>query len=351
MTSGPPLDSESPDPFGESGIPVSPLTGARFRIGSLRCRVETDPDGYAELFTERYRAELETTDGEDGSSLDRSDRNGIGDELVFELRTARSAGPATTDRLVVERTPVGHRLVTDPVTVELADPEPATGQRRVRVWVNDPDLDRELLSFHFWIVLNRALLLLDRVMLHAAAFVIDGRVVVVCGDNGAGKSTLSIAVGLRGGALLSEDSVLATRRDGAFVVSGVSPQMRVPRPTEDRLLPGRLVDRRISEDGRNKRLVAADQLFISRWGEDLPPDLLVFLRPGDRVHAQSLRPRDTLVALIGNTRHSYRFAATNDIADHLGLVTSFAAAAPAFEVTRSGALDDLDTLVEVLREL
>ena len=266
----------------------------------------------------------------------------------------RSADPhdpvSNTDRLIVERTRDGHRLVTDPVTLEITAADGGqTGAHRFTLTVTDPRLDHELLSFHFWIVVNRALLLLDRVVLHAAAFVVDEQVIVVCGDNGAGKSTLSVAFGLRGAALLAEDSVLASRRDGAFVVSGVSPQMRVPRPTEDRLLPGRLDDRRISEDGRNKRLVTADQLFTCRWGEDLRPDRMVFLRHGDRMEARPISSRDALLRLIDNTRHSYRFARTGDVVDHLDLLSDLAAAVPTFDVMRTDDLEDIDDLMEILR--
>ena len=130
--------------------------------------------------------------------------------------------------------------------------------------------------------------------------------------------------------------------------SGVSQQMRVPRATEDRLLPGQLLDRRISEDGRNKRLVDADQLLDTRWGHDLAPDRIVFLRPGDRVETRPLSRRDALIRLIDNTRHSYRFAASGDISDHLDLVADLAGAVPAFEATRTTDLDDLDRLVELL---
>jgi len=326
------IDRGSPRP--DSTGSATPPGHRQFRIGSLRCRVASDPHGYAELLAERYRANLEPCDDTVGPH-----------DLVFEFRENTDRSPTSTDRLIVEPTADGHRFVADPVTVELIG---RPDHRRLVVTVTNPALDRELLSFHFWIVVNRALLLLDRVMLHAAAFVVNERVIVVCGDNGAGKSTLGVAFGLRGATLLSEDSVIATRRSTAFVVAGVSPQMRVPRPTEDRLLPGRLLDHRITEDGRNKRLVDADQLFDSRWGHDLPPDRIVFLRAADRVATRPLSRRDALLRLIDNTRHSYRFAASGDISDHLDLVTDLAAAVPAFEATRTTDLDDLDDLMELI---
>jgi hypothetical protein len=325
----------TPDPG--SPTVATPRDDRRFRIGSLRCRCESDPHGYLELLTDRYRAFFESRD------------DGL-DDLVFDILEDSSRPVSNTDRLIVERTHEGHRLVSDPVTLEMTAADGGrSATHRFTLTVTDPSLDPEQLGFHFWIIVNRALLLLDRVVLHAAAFVVDERVIVVCGDNGAGKSTLSVAFGLRGAALLSEDSVLASRRDGTFLVSGVSPQMRVPRPTEDRLLPGRLVDLRISEDGRDKRLVLADHLFTSRWGEDLRPDRIVFLRPGDRVDARPMRSRDALLRLIDNTRHSYRFADAVDVADHLDVLSGLAAAVPTFEATRTDDLDDLDDLMEILR--
>ncbi len=324
--------------LGTPGTDAAVRQGRRFRMGSLRCRCVSDPHGYLELLTDRYRSCFETSDdGPDG--------------LLFDFREGASGTATDTDRLIVEQIPDGHRLVTDPVTLELTGlgGGPAN-TRTVTVTVTDTHMDREELSFHFWIIVNRALLLLDRVVLHAAAFVVHERAIVVCGENGAGKSTLSVAFGLRGAAVLSDDSVLATRRNGAFVVSGVSPQMRIPRPTEDRLLPGLLDDLRISEDGRDKRLVVANQFFTSRWGEDVRPDRLVFLRTGDRVDARPLSGRDALLRLIDNTRHSYRFGDAVDVADHLDLLSGLAAAAPAFEVTRTDDLDDLDDVVEILSE-
>jgi hypothetical protein len=323
-----------------AGVERAEPHGRRFRLGSLRCRCESDPHGYLELLTDRYRSLFETSDV------------GI-DDLLFSFRRDTSKVAATTDRLIVEQLADGHRLVTDPVTLELT----GLGGKRTNsglttpsatLTITDLHMDREELSFHFWIIVNRALLLLDRVVLHAAAFVVDDRVIVVCGENGAGKSTLGVGFGLRGAAVLSDDSVLATSRHGTVVVSGMSPQMRVPRPTEDRLLPGRLDDLRISEDGRDKRLVRADQIFTSRWGEDLRPDRLVFLRPGDRVEVRPIGGRDALLRMIDNTRHSYRFGDTRDIADHLGLLSGLAAAVPAFEATRTDDLDDLDQLLELI---
>lgn len=331
-----PVTTNTPSPITPSPAPASP----RFRIGSLRCRVASDPHGYAHLLTDKYRATIELGDDEMNSG-----------ELVFEFCESTQGSHEETDRLTIDRTADGHRFITDPVTVELVNRPEHRGRpahHRLRFTVTDPAFDRELLGFHFWIVVNRALLLLDRVMLHAAAFVVDERVIVLCGHNGAGKSTLSVAFGLRGATLLAEDAVMVERRSSTFVVSGVSPQMRVPRPTEDYLLPGRLLDLRISEDGREKRLVDARQLFRSRWGQDFSPHRIVFLRAGDRLSTRPMSSRDSLLGLIANTRPSYRFGSSDDISDHLDLLAAFAASVPAFEATRTTSLDDLDDLMDRL---
>jgi len=312
----------------------------RFQIGSLRCLVSSDPHGYAEIFTELYRVDHAPAD-------ERSEA----DDLVIEfVESPESPAPASapgeaSGRLLVEQIPGGHRLSTDPVTIELFQ---RGGENRMLVTVTDSSLDRGELSFHFWIMLNRVLLLLDRLLLHAAAFVVDGRVIVVCGDNGAGKSTLSVAFGLRGAMLLSEDSLLVTRRSDQFMVSGLTSQMRIPRETEDHLLPGRVLDQKITEDGRNKRMVDADQFFTTQLGLDLPPDRIVFLRSGNITRVAPLSARDALVRLIDNTRFTYRFADAGDVNDHMNLVADLAMSIPAYEATRDDNLDELDALVDMI---
>ena len=310
----------------------------RFQIGSLRCLVSSDPHGYAETFTELYRVDHAPAD-------ERSEANDLVIEFV-ELPQPLRAPRAASGRLLVEQIPGGHRLSTDPVTIELIQQD---RENRMLVTVTDPSLDRGALSFHFWIMLNRALLLLDRLLLHAAAFIVDGRVIVVCGDNGAGKSTLSVAFGLQGATLLSEDSLLVTRRLDRFMVSGLTPQMRIPRETENYLLPGRLLDQRITEDGRNKRIVDADQFFTTQLRLDLPPDRIVFLRRGETTQVAPLSARDALVGLINNTRFTYRFADTGDVNDHLDLVADLAMSIPAYEAIRDDNLDGLGALVDMIR--
>jgi hypothetical protein len=307
----------------------------RFQIGSLRCSVLSDPHNYAETLTELYRVDLER-DNDDERVVD------LNIEIVESpmLRTAENS-----QLLLVEPIAEGHRLTTDPVTFELTR---RTGENRLLVAVTDPSLDRGELSFHFWIMLNRALLLLDRLLLHAAAFVIDERLTVVCGDNGAGKSTLSVAFGLRGATLLSEDSLLVTRRGANFMVSGLTSQMRIPRESEDHLLPERVLDQRISEDGRNKRLVDAAQFFNTQLGIDMRPDRLVFLRLGNATSVTPLSARDALVRLIDNTRFTYRFANSGDVNDHLDLVADLATSVPAYEAIRNDSLHELDSLVEMI---
>ena len=306
----------------------------RFQIGSLRCSVVSDPHGYADTLAELYRVDVEIDTAQPAAA-----------DLTFEFVESPAARVAETNQLLVEAIPGGHRLTTDAAAIEMTR---RGGRQHLTVTVTDPSIDGAELSFHFWILLNRALLLLDRLLLHAAAFVVDGRVIVVCGDNGAGKSTLSVAFGLRGASLLSDDSLLVVRRVDGFVVSGLTSQMRIPRETEDRLLAGRVLHRQITEDGRNKRLVDADQLFTTRLGLDMAPDRLVFLRRGDQTRVSALSGGETLLGLINNTRFGYRFGDVADVSDHLDLVADLALSVPGFEAIRTDSLDELDALVELI---
>ena len=307
---------------------------ARFQIGSLRCSVSSDLHGYVDTLAELYRVDVQTGISESAAA-----------DLILEFVESPVSPARETNQLIVEPIPGGHRLTTDAASIEMTH---QTGQHHMIVTVTDPGVGRAELSFHFWILLNRALLLLDRLLLHAAAFVVDGRVIVVCGDNGAGKSTLTVAFGLLGASLLSDDSLLVTRRTDRFVVSGLTSQMRVPRETEDRLLAGRVLHRQITEDGRNKRMVDAEQLFTTRLGLDLSPDRLVFLRNGGQTRVSALSGGETLLGLINNTRFTYRFGDTADISDHLDLVADLAMSVPGFEAIRTESLDDLDALVELI---
>ncbi len=70
----------------------------------------------------------------------------------------------------------------------------------------------------------------DRLCLHAAGAVCDGRLLVFLGTRRAGKSVLSAAMAAAGLRLAGDDIIMIDTADGSGVAGGFSPRLRLPLP-------------------------------------------------------------------------------------------------------------------------
>lgn len=271
-----------------------------------------------------------------------------------------------TDQLVVEPTATGFRLTTDPITIHLDTVE---HPHQARIVVTDASMGEELLGFHLWLMVNRMMLIMDRMVVHAAAVEIDGQTVVVCGESGAGKSTLTVALGLAGGTILSEDWLLVDASSPTPTVSGVSPVMRLTADSADHLLAGRLGHAVDSDDGRDKRVFNSDTLFASASGVDRTPDRLFILSVGDDTGPDAgpdagpeagpkagpeaaLSPAsglDVTRYLADSAKMTLRFTDRGDYLSFLGVVGTVVSSIPAYHLRRSTDFADLPKLVDLVR--
>src|SRR5699024_9092648 len=102
----------------------------------------------------------------------------------------------------------------------------------IRVTVRRGDRSHYDLCVHLAVVFHKILFLLDRIVLHAAAVRVAGRVALFIGDRGAGKTTTALALTRAGGTVLGEDHIILRRSGDGFVVSGCDERWRVDARTE-----------------------------------------------------------------------------------------------------------------------
>lgn len=253
-----------------------------------------------------------------------------------------------SDQLIVQPTENGWRFTTDPITIHF---ETAAQPQRARIVVTDAAMDTELLSFHLWLLVNRLLLTINRLVMHAASVEIDGQTVVICGQSGAGKSTLTVALGLAGATVLTEDWLLVDTSSSTPTVSGISSVMRLTMDSAERMLAGRLGHAVDSRDGRDKRVFDSGSLFASAAGVDHTPDRLFLLSPGQRTELVAASALDVTRYLADSAKATLRFTDRADFGSFLSVVGAFVSSVPAYHLRRSDDFGDLPQLVDLVRTL
>lgn len=316
--------------------PQSPESAYRWRLGDLECALFSTHGRYAAMLAGAYGAPLlpETGQGKPRADLKISVR----DEL-------RRSAPSPHDRLVLRRVADATVLESDPLTcVVRTDVTPA----EISFAVHDSALRGEWLTYHFWILFNRALLLLDRVILHAAALAYRSSVSLFVGPKAAGKSTISVALGRAGAELVAEDHLLARRVNGRTMVSGCNGRMRVTAQTERYFLDGELGPETIDIDGVPKKEFPAARFFAVRPHEERSVDRLFFPHVGTRFAVRRVSRRDGLLRLMDINGKMLRFHDRSDYADFLSRLADVLGPLPVYDLELSPRLDDLDRLVELL---
>lgn len=310
---------------------------AEMRIGSLRCRIRSRPPRYAEMLSDVFRTDLEPC----SSPAKHTD-------LDVAIREEAASAPSPTDSLTVRPVADGWEISTDPLVCRMRE---AGAGHAVELVVRLPGMADSDLAYHFWIVSNHLLLLLEGIVLHAAAVELDGGVDLFCGPSSAGKSTLAIRLAQSGARILAEDHVLARRDGGTFRVSGCSSRLRVAADTEAYLLPGRLASIPATlVGGRPRKELEADRFFSAEPYVDRSPRRLFLLSPGEVLSVEPASGKEALLHLIETSKEMLRLSSRADQVAFLDLLADLATAVPAYRLRR-GRLQQLDRLPEVLREL
>jgi hypothetical protein len=221
---------------------------------------------------------------------------------------------------------------------------------RARIAVLAPDLPHFDLCVHLAVVLHKLLLLLDRVVLHAAAVRLAGRVSVFLGDKGAGKSTIALRLARAGGTVLGEDHLILKRSEGRFRVSGCDERSRVDARTERYFFSEPLAAEPADFAGTLKKEVPAAAVFRSAPYTDHPADLLFFSRVGSAFGITPLSRGAALLRLMRAAGRLQRFVDATDHGRFLGVLSSFVPTVSAYALELSEDLGELDRLVGFLED-
>lgn len=314
----------------------------RIRLGSLDTEVITDQPFYRDAILALFRTEPGQHAGraEDGAAakvvaLEAAD---LSDPIVTVPSDGLAVIRADDDRWIIATEALtGHLFVTGAIELFLLVGARPANELHFRV--------------HLSIALHRALLLLERLFLHAAGIRFGDIGYAFVGDKGAGKSTLALALGMAGATVLADDH-LVLRRDGSrFLASGCDGEARLLEDAERHLFGEPLASARLVElGGVRKREVAIGRYCASDPFREFPLNRLVFPAVGEKFQRRSLSRGDALIELIRATRSSHRFSGADDYSAYLDYLTALVASVETFALELSPRLDDLARLVAWVRD-
>jgi len=201
---------------------------------------------------------------------------------------------------------------------------------------------------HLTVAMNAVLFHFRRVLLHAGAVQLGGRVHLFVGDRGVGKTTVTLRLAAAGGTLLCDDHVVIQRGRRHFTVSGCSAQVRLAADTE-RFLCARPL-RVAAQDfaGVLKKDVDAGALCASRPFRDYRVDAVYFPRLGTRFQLRPMLRHEGMAALLRQWRSALRFRDAVQFERCLDFFAACAAQVDFFELELSPRLADLDHLADRL---
>jgi hypothetical protein len=140
--------------------------------------------------------------------------------------------------------------------------------------------------------------------LHASAFTLEGRAIVLTGEAGAGKSTTAAAMALRGIPILCEDIAPIGEADGCFTVGLGHPRVCL-WPDSVEMLMGRADALPELTPNWEKRYLALDGTLAIRETEKRPLGAIYILAAretsSDAPRIEDVNSRDVLVDLVQNT--------------------------------------------------
>jgi hypothetical protein len=313
------------------------------RFGSLTARLTSESPGRAEDVARIFGTSLKPASPELASRA----------ELAVALREPdRAAWPdrpaIPPDGMVLRHSARRPEIHTEHIAAAL---DLGTAPAHADVALLTPHPAHFDLCVHLAVVFHKLLFLMDRVVLHAAAVRLGGRVSMFLGDRGAGKSTISLRLARAGGAVLGEDHLIL-RRDGAgFAVSGCDERSRLDAKTERHFFDRPLAAEPADFAGRLKKEMPAHQLFRSEPYTDRLPALLFFARPGGRFAIAPLSRRVALLKLMEAAGKLQRFVDPMDRGRFLALLSDFVATVEPYDLSLSEDIQELDRLAAFLTPL
>ena len=205
------------------------------------------------------------------------------------------------------------------------------------------------LCVHLAVVFHKILFLLDRIVLHAAAVRIAGRVAIFIGDRGAGKTTTSLALSRAGGIVLGEDHLILRRSGDGFLVSGCDERWRVDERTERHFFDSPLPLEAADYAGRMKKEVTVRDVASHPFVDERPAQIF-FMRIGNRFDISPIPRAVSALRLMEEAGKLQRFVDADDRLRFLTMVSDFVATIRPYALHRTDDLGDLDRLIEFLRD-
>jgi hypothetical protein len=139
--------------------------------------------------------------------------------------------------------------------------------------------------------------------LHASAFCLDGKAVVLAGATGAGKSTSAAALALRGLPVLCEDIAAIEEAPHGFSVQAGYPRVCL-WPESVAMLKGNANSLPLITPNWEKRFLPLDGITATHDAQNRPLGAIYILAPREAHHAprvEEVRSRDVLLELVQNT--------------------------------------------------
>ena len=205
------------------------------------------------------------------------------------------------------------------------------------------------LRVHLTVVLHKALFILGRVVLHAAAVRLADRVSLFLGDKGAGKTTSSLRLGRAGATVLGEDHVILRKSPQGFRVSGCDERSRLDAKTERYFFPELLATAPRDFAGILKKEVPAVEVFDSQPYTDYRPDFVFFSRVGRKFAITPLPRQAAVLRLMRAAGKLQRFVDPGDAGSFVDMLLDFAQTVRSFDLELSPDLQQLDRLVDFLQ--
>lgn len=305
-------------------------------IGSVVCEVRAETPVYAEMLAMAY-----------STSIIAQDLVGNA-ELVFTIvEGEREEKIDLTDTIRVRDVVGGYKIDTDPILCSLKLEDKAKAYADFIVY--EPEMEDNYLSYHLYVIVNRILLFLDMLVVHAAAIEWKGKVNLFCGHKGAGKSTLSLFLAQSGATILAEDRVILRKKENAYWVSGCSSMMKVMAKTEAFLLPNGLNVEASLVSGIPKKVFDASSRFSMKPHQDYQPTRLFFNQIQEQFNCRKISGNEALLNMVDRTGNMYRFGKHHDYAAFFNFIAQFIQ-----HISHCYALDlstDLNSLPQLLETL
>lgn len=317
------------------------MTARILRLGSLTARLHAPPSlggDIAYIF---------------GTSLKPATHDLLAHlDAVITVSDSPDSGSASVPSLPPDGMAVRHgyplsTIHTEALSVTI---DHAAAPLQIRLTVRRADLAHFDLCVHLAVVLHKILFLLDRVVLHAAAVRIAGRVAIFIGDRGAGKTTTALALSRAGGTVLSEDHLILRRAGDGFLVSGCDERWRVDERTERHFFESPLPVEPSDYAGRMKKEVVVRPGVESLPYSDERPTQLFFLRAGSHFEVRPLARGVTVLRLMEAAGRLQRFVDADDRKRFLAMLSDFVPTITPWAMERSDNLADLEQLVDFMRE-